>query len=838
MSFSYFAFRRQAEPVPAPMTLQRSCACEATGGSCERCSASRTAIQRDRLGTSAPPMDFSSVGPVVAAAGEPLPAATLGRMERSFGRDFSSVRIHSDHEARASALALDARAYTAGQHIVLGPRAPSLSSTAGQQLLGHELAHVIQQSHGGVGEGIDPEPRLEAEAHRAGDAVAAGRPAKLGGAPATGIQREEETEVDPDQFLWDLGYREGDYAYVSSQTTYDDVPVSEKEFSYYQGMDASKAEMARGETDRVRDDIESVKLAQDIYKTAQKNRFGATPMAIDGRIEMVKGLGSDAEGETIGNEVIIMHDVATEAEVTRRAGTSAPMTFEIFARQYEKQKGTLVGAEQAFFQYREHESDELYKGYRIIDASNAAANFIAKSTVGMITSGFNPVATFLPDIAGTGAKYTAKGLGASDEVADLADNFTGMVVGMGNPTKMTVPQALAPALGMGAQYFAERRGASADDAGILNDLVQLTVGHFGHGGGKEPRPGDVLREKLGTGAQRPGFVEHPTAPTLKPTAREEIPANRPKAAQQPPAAEPVVPKAAPHAAAPKPPHETARAPAEPKAGKAGTHSEKDSHKPLAPPEPVGGDHHTQVTPSGIEMCSPTPCPNLRVVYKPELAKDPALAKEMSRLEALRKIAARQDAAGKPDPAFAKRISDEAAALQKKLEAVRQGKAPKTQPVPQRPANAAAPFKPPRPGAPEHSFEGVIDPAAESARPRNKKLLERAGKHDIGGYHDLTGSGKYGRRGDKLDSDEALQNLFIRLKKAVSRTSKATKDNPAMALDPKTHRQIKNLKAPQMKGKSARQALDYHLQQMKKLVPDFALHELRKEAEKFIKKSKL
>ena len=52
----------------------------------------------------------------------------------------------------------------------------------------------------------------------------------------------------------------------------------------------------------------------------------------------------------------------------------------------------------------------------------------------------------------------------------------------------------------------------------------------------------------------------------------------------------------------------------------------DNHKPLAQPETVGGGHHTQVTPSGIEMCSPTPCPNLGVVYKKELSKHPQLIK--------------------------------------------------------------------------------------------------------------------------------------------------------------------------------------------------------------------
>jgi hypothetical protein len=68
-------------------------------------------------------------------------------MEPRFGRDFSGVRIHSDSQAGESARAVDAHAYTVGQHIVFDHGKYEPHSNSGRDLLAHELAHTVQQ-HG------------------------------------------------------------------------------------------------------------------------------------------------------------------------------------------------------------------------------------------------------------------------------------------------------------------------------------------------------------------------------------------------------------------------------------------------------------------------------------------------------------------------------------------------------------------------------------------------------------------------------------------------------------------------------------------------------------------
>ncbi|MCO5207376.1 MAG: DUF4157 domain-containing protein [Anaerolineae bacterium] len=78
-------------------------------------------------------------------AGQPLAQADRAFFEPRLGHDFSQVRIHADGAAAQSARALNARAYTQGNHIVFGRNEFQPTSASGKHLLAHELTHTIQQ---------------------------------------------------------------------------------------------------------------------------------------------------------------------------------------------------------------------------------------------------------------------------------------------------------------------------------------------------------------------------------------------------------------------------------------------------------------------------------------------------------------------------------------------------------------------------------------------------------------------------------------------------------------------------------------------------------------------
>ncbi len=139
-------------PVLAPVSpkIQRQCACGGTadaGGECEQCKSQRLAVQRRATG------DAAEASPEVEASiqrarggGQALDSGVRARMEPAFGADFSGVRVHTGGEADSLNRSLSARAFTTGQDIFFRQGEYSPGTTSGQELLAHELTHVVQQT--------------------------------------------------------------------------------------------------------------------------------------------------------------------------------------------------------------------------------------------------------------------------------------------------------------------------------------------------------------------------------------------------------------------------------------------------------------------------------------------------------------------------------------------------------------------------------------------------------------------------------------------------------------------------------------------------------------------
>ena len=139
--------------------------------------------------TEAPPI----VRDVLRSSGKPLDPGVRASMESSFGHDLSRVRIHDDKPAAASAQAVDAAAYTVGDHVVFGQGTFDSGSSHGRQLLGHELAHVLQQRNGaGLIAAGQPTARSESSADAAGLAAARGAAAGPVGATCVALARQPQ----------------------------------------------------------------------------------------------------------------------------------------------------------------------------------------------------------------------------------------------------------------------------------------------------------------------------------------------------------------------------------------------------------------------------------------------------------------------------------------------------------------------------------------------------------------------------------------------------------------------------------------------------------------------
>ncbi len=149
----------------------------------------RDVLARLHGSTSEPPPEVSqtSGGPRLqraALAGEPSPrshhhepgpgdGAQIGghfrtAVEGAMGVDFSDVRVHTDQTAHRLNAALGARAVTLGSDVYFRGGELDLSSRAGQELVAHELTHVLQQRRPGAGPALQRKVKVGEQVYDSG----------------------------------------------------------------------------------------------------------------------------------------------------------------------------------------------------------------------------------------------------------------------------------------------------------------------------------------------------------------------------------------------------------------------------------------------------------------------------------------------------------------------------------------------------------------------------------------------------------------------------------------------------------------------------------------------
>ena len=128
----------------ATMRIQR----EAEGGEMEDEEIATMRIQREEVDM----MDSFDAGADVESginstrgSGSALPDETRGMMESKMGYDFSGVKVHTDATSDSLNRSVSAKAFTTGSDVYFSDGAFNPGSKDGQQLLAHELTHVVQQ---------------------------------------------------------------------------------------------------------------------------------------------------------------------------------------------------------------------------------------------------------------------------------------------------------------------------------------------------------------------------------------------------------------------------------------------------------------------------------------------------------------------------------------------------------------------------------------------------------------------------------------------------------------------------------------------------------------------
>ena len=136
-----------------------------------------------------------------AGGGASLPEPTRFKLQDLFGTDLSAVRVHQG----GAAPAMGALAYAQGDDVHFAPGRFQPGTPDGDRLIGHEVAHVVQQREGRVAApqqhkgAVVADAALEAEADAFGDRAARG---EIGGGPVRaaqsavggGVQRQSDPQ--------------------------------------------------------------------------------------------------------------------------------------------------------------------------------------------------------------------------------------------------------------------------------------------------------------------------------------------------------------------------------------------------------------------------------------------------------------------------------------------------------------------------------------------------------------------------------------------------------------------------------------------------------------------
>jgi hypothetical protein len=244
--------------------------------------------------------------------GAALPGPVQARMEDAFQTDFSDVRVHQGPQAAS----IGAHAYTSGSDLHFAPGQYDPGSRSGQELIGHELAHVVQQRAGRVQADGQPraagddaaarlnaDPALEAEADAAGAKAADGARVTIVGA-GRGAQPRLASAAAPVQRYKVVGEHERNQA------------EGEQLFTSHEAAPSLGDDLRAGPQYKPIDGPEGLLVSDDdalaIHTGGQVQEFFATAGQVQGWNEKLAGNNTQirlAEREssiTVGDHTFVM----------------------------------------------------------------------------------------------------------------------------------------------------------------------------------------------------------------------------------------------------------------------------------------------------------------------------------------------------------------------------------------------------------------------------------------------------------------------------------------------------------------------------------------------------
>jgi hypothetical protein len=249
---------------------------------------------------------------------EELPEDVQTKMESSFGEDFSNVKIHKNS---IQAKEINAHAFTQGNQIHFAPGKFNPKSKTGQELIGHELTHVVQQSQGIVsptkeikGMPVNDNKDLEKEADDMGKKAEQG---KLVNKHANIVQSKQSQKSVIQGYFKDAGHRVAD-----------DISVATKDSNPWNRLYAKSGKVTASNTA-----LKAVGASIELKETTNEKAFLKGTTSIKLKQVEIKNTKNSSEGDNMDlyadcgrSNSLIVGSLSRSASYKDKAGKSAQTT--------------------------------------------------------------------------------------------------------------------------------------------------------------------------------------------------------------------------------------------------------------------------------------------------------------------------------------------------------------------------------------------------------------------------------------------------------------------------------------------------------------------------------
>ena len=171
--------------------------------------------RRENIGGGEASTDLESSIQSARGSGQSLDANLQRSMGQAMGADFSGVKVHTDSQSDQLNKSIQAKAFTTGQDVFFRQGAYEPSSQGGQELIAHELTHVVQQNGGAVQRSLwDYLPSFGFGSKKTTEDKPVDKPAKTdvqhGDARVFANKGATESKKDDSEAqVWELNWRSG-----------------------------------------------------------------------------------------------------------------------------------------------------------------------------------------------------------------------------------------------------------------------------------------------------------------------------------------------------------------------------------------------------------------------------------------------------------------------------------------------------------------------------------------------------------------------------------------------------------------------------------------------------